>query len=250
MTMGLRSRWTARWLAAAAGAAVSGYGLYVGVTWIRYGHPASPSVADADPLLDRFMPVYEVVERHHIRVDAPATVTLDVARTMDLFDMPIVRAIFRTRGLMLGATTDLRPRSRGLLAEMQSLGWVVLAETPEENVMGAVTKPWQANVTFRSIAPDAFMAFAEPDNVKIVWTLRVDPIGPRASVFRTETRAMTTDAVARAKFRRYWAFLSPGIFLIRRMMLGPLKASAERLAGGRSTATGDRVSSDVLGSRF
>ena len=83
-------------------------------------------------------------------------------------------------------------------------------------------------MTFRSIPADAYASFNEPDYVKIVWTLRADPIGDTASIFRTETRAAATDPSARAKFRRYWAFLSPGIILIRRMMVGPVKAEAER----------------------
>jgi hypothetical protein len=37
-------------------------------------------------------------------------------------------------------------------------------------------------------------------------------------------------AIARAKFRRYWAFLSPGIILIRRSSLGPLEREAGRRA--------------------
>jgi hypothetical protein len=72
-----------------------------------------------------------------------------------------------------------------------------------------------------------FAAFDEPGYVKIAWTLRADPAGT-GSVFRTETRAVATDAVARARFRRYWLFLSPGIRLIRRLAAGPIKAAAER----------------------
>jgi hypothetical protein len=107
----------------------------------------------------------------------------------------------------------------------------VLAEVPgREVVVGAVTQPWKANVVFRAVAPDEFAAFDEPDYVKIVWTLRADPIGAAASVFRTETRALATDAAARRAFRRYWAVFSPGIIAIRRMMLGPVKAEAERRA--------------------
>jgi hypothetical protein len=49
-------------------------------------------------------------------------------------------------------------------------------------------------------------------------------------MFRTETRAVTTDAVARAKFRRYWALASPGIGTIRWLSLRPLKHEAERRA--------------------
>ena len=86
----------------------------------------------------------------------------------------------------------------------KSIGWGVLAEVPgREIVMGAVTQPWYANVVFRPVPPADFASFDEPDFVKIVWTLRADPIGPRDSVFRTETRVQTTDAAARAKFRWY-----------------------------------------------
>ncbi len=35
---------------------------------------------------------------------------------------------------------------------------------------------------------------------------------------------------ARAKFRRYWAMVSPGVALIRRVMLDPVKREAERRA--------------------
>jgi len=66
--------------------------------------------------------------------------------------------------------------------------------------------------------------------VKIVWTLRADPVGQSESIFRTETRATTTDRTARTKFRWYWARFSPGIVLIRRVMLRLLKREAERRA--------------------
>lgn len=218
-----------RWLAAGVGLAAATYAAYVGVTWSRYGRPPGPTPDEHDALLDRFMPVYDVVERHHIHVAAPAEVTLAVARDMDLFDAPIIRAVFKGRELILRASPGQRPRSRGLLQEMESLGWVILAETPGEAiVVGAAAQPWKANVTFQSVPAVSFAAFNEPDFVKIIWTLRADKTGPTSSIFRTETRAMATDRSARTKFRRYWALLSPGIFAIRRMMLGPVKAEAER----------------------
>jgi len=57
-----------------------------------------------------------------------------------------------------------------------------------------------------------------------------DPAGDLRSVFRTETRVVATDPGARTKFRRYWSFVSPGIVLIRWLMLGPVKAEAEARA--------------------
>jgi hypothetical protein len=224
------NRWMRR-LSAGAGLAVAGYAAYVGAAWYRYGRAARPLPGEDDDLLDQFMPAYEIVERHHIRVDAPADVTFAAAREMDLQGSAVARTIIRARELILRATPDNRRRPRGLLAEVQSLGWGVLAEVPgREVVVGAVTRPWEANVTFRAIAADRFAAFDEPGYVKIAWTLRSEPIGASASMFRTETRAIATDAGARRTFRRYWSLLSPGIIIIRWTLLQPLKVEAERRA--------------------
>lgn len=226
-----------RWTAAGFGLMAVGYAAVAGTTWYRYGHvpPASPD--ERDPLLDHFMPEYEVAERHHVRVAAPAAMTLSAAADTDLEQSPIVRAVFRARELVLGAEPDAGMRPKGLLAQTTSLGWRVLAETPgREIVVGAVTQPWLPNVVFRGLAPEEFRAFREPGYVKIAWTLRADPASESESIFRTETRVMTTDRTARVKFRWYWARFSPGIVLIRRVMLGQLKAVAERragIAGGR-----------------
>jgi hypothetical protein len=231
MSSGQQVRRILKWSTGAAGLAAAAYAGYVGATWLRYGHPPPPVSDDIDPLLDRFMPVYDVAERHHTRVAAPADLTFAAACEQDLMAMPAVRAIFTARELVLGADPDPTPRPRGLLAYTKSIGWGVLAEVPgREIVMGAVTQPWFANVVFRPLPPREFAAFSEPDHVKIVWTLRADPNGPGASVFRTETRVATTDASARAKFRWYWARFSPGIVLIRWLSLGPMRRDAERRA--------------------
>jgi hypothetical protein len=219
------------WTAGVLGLAAGVYATYAGVTWLRYGRPSPARAENADPLLDHVMPVYDVAERHHIHVGAPAAITFAAACEQDLMAPPLVRAIFKMRETVLGSEPDAGSRPRGLLALTKSLGWGVLAEVPgREVVMGAVTQPWHANVVFRALPPDEFIAFNEPDYVKIVWTLRADPVGPHESVFRTETRVVTTDAAARAKFRRYWARFSPGIILIRWLSLGPTRRDAERRA--------------------
>ena len=158
---------TTRRIRRAAGWTIGAYAAYAGTTWCRYGRSARPGRDEMDPLLDQFMPEYEVAERHCVRVAAPAAITLSA---------------------------------------------------------------WLPNVVFRGLAPEEFRTFQEPGYVKIVWTLRADPVGESESVFRTETRVMTTDPTARTKFRWYWARFSPGIVLIRRLMLGVLKTEAERRA--------------------
>ena len=226
-----RTKSAARWISIGLGAIAAAYATYAGVTWFRYGHASRSTSENGDALLDRFIPFYDVAERHHIRVDAPAAIAFAAACETDLLQSAVVRAIFSAREVVLGSEPDPAVRPRGMLALTKSIGWGVLAEVPDrEVVMGAVTKPWEANVVFRGLPPDAFATFDEPGYVKIAWTLRADPTGPMESVFRTETRAVATDPSARAKFRRYWSFLSPGIIVIRWMMLRPVKVEAERRA--------------------
>lgn len=217
-----------RWLAAAAGVCGVLYAAYVGFAWSRYGRPRK-TAEQSDALLDQFMPEYEVFERHSVRVNAPAEIALHAAEEIDLQQSPIVAAIFRARELFLGARSSHRRTSRGLAAEVQASGWRVLAEVPgREIVFGTVTQPWIANVTFRSVGPAEFRAFHGPSLVKIVWTLRADPIAEGKCLFRTETRAAATDESARARFRPYWSLFSPGIVLIRKLLLGSVKREAER----------------------
>lgn len=222
-----------RTLGAAAvlfGAAAASYAGFAGSAWLRYGRPSHPAADEIDPVLDAFMPEYEVAERHRVFVHAPVEVTFGALMDLDLDESLLVRAIFKGREVLLRA----RPAEglpRGLVALTKSLGWGVLAELPgQEIVMGAVTRPWEANVVFRSIPSGQFAAFDEPGYVKIVWTLRADANGPLASVARSETRVLATDASARRRFRWYWARFSAGIVLIRKVSLQLVKKSAERRA--------------------
>src|SRR5450755_952295 len=111
-------------------------------------------------------------EMHEVRVRAPAEFVFRVAGSFDIQSVKPVGALFWLRAKLFG--TDVGPVHwpRGLVAETQKLGWAELAvEQGRQRVMGAVTRPWKANVRFTAVAPDQFLAFSEPDQVKIVWTL-------------------------------------------------------------------------------
>ncbi|HXE79141.1 MAG TPA: hypothetical protein VNK41_00180 [Vicinamibacterales bacterium] len=227
-----------RWLATGLSVAAASYATYVGFRWYTYGSTKPPADGDQDPLLDRFMPVYEVAERHQIQVNAPPDVTFAAAREADLRRSGLTRAVLRSREVIMRSQSTGRTLPSGLLDMATALGWVILAEVPgREVVVGAVTQPWRADVEFHGVPPEQFADFQEPGYVKIAWTLRVDPVEGESgrSVFRTETRATTTDAASRAAFRRYWSLFSPGIVLIRRVSLGLIKTEAERRVG-HSTA--------------
>lgn len=210
-------------------APVVGWGAYAAITWLTFGR--TRSARGTDPLMDRYMPRHDIVEVHRTRVAAPPSVTWSAARAMDLQDSPVVHTIFRARELILGATPGARPPHESFIDELLSIGWGVLADVPgRQMVFGAVTQPWQANVVFRALPPETFAAFDATGYVKIVVTIAVDSVGPRASMLRTETRALATDPASRAKFRRYWAVFSPGILLIRTEMLKLVRHEAEREA--------------------
>jgi len=213
------------------------YAAYVAFTWARYGHVAQDHFPP-DELLDRFIPHPEVDECHQIHVNAPATKTFEVASALDIQCSPIVRAIFTLRTLpSLLHGSPPADSSSGLLAETLTIGWDVLASVPErEIVIGAVTQPWEPVVTFRPLPADEFVAFNEPGYAKIVWTLAAEPLGPNESLFTTRTRVVTTDQMARERFRRYWALFSPGILVIRYESLRLLKAQAEKAVSLAKTA--------------
>lgn len=243
-----RSRRVLLALAGVGGAGVLCYSAYVGSAWHVYGRTSvGPGAGGASDRLDRFMPVYEVDERHAVEVDAPAAETFAAARAMDINRAPLVRVIFALRSLparLRGADVQRIPRP--LVEETQAIGWRILEEEPGRAlVMGAYTRPWEAEVKFHGLPPTEFAAFDEPGYARIVWTLEVEPLGPARSRFITRTRVLTTDASARRRFRRYWAALSPGILLIRRASLGIVKRDAER----RHAATGLSPHEGVSGSR-
>jgi len=181
-------------------------------------------------LIERFLPAADERTVHQIHIRAAPEHVLATAESFDLESLGLVRTLFRVRGWLLGARPMPPHVSRGLVENMTSIGWSTLAVEPgRQRVMGAVTRPWEADVRFTPLSPDAFVSFAEPGQVKIVWTLETepDPDRPGATLFRTETRAQATDEDARRRFRRYWRLFRPGIVLIRRVLMPALRRAAE-----------------------
>lgn len=180
-------------------------------------------------LLDRFVPQPDVRERFETTIQAPAGIVMAVATSFDMQSLPLVRAIFRLRALLMRARVPGRREPQGILAETKSLGWGVLSEQPDRFVAcGATCQPWLPDVKFIAIAPCEFAAYAQPDQVKIAWSLEAEPLAPAITRFAQETRAVATDDGARVKFRRYWRWARFGIITIRLLMLPAVRRVAER----------------------
>src|SRR5262245_44744107 len=132
-----------KWTVTAAGVALATYRTVAGLTWLRYGHPARPRGQDVDALLDRFMPEYEVAERHRVRIRVSAETAMRAAGEMHLEDSRLIRLIIRAREIVVGADPTPQPRGQafrpGFVEQMASMGWGKLAEFPGRSiVMGAV----------------------------------------------------------------------------------------------------------------
>ncbi len=212
-------------IAAGAGVAALTYGGFAATTWLRYGKRSALPVTT----LAAFIPEPEVSERHRTVVDAPPEVVFAALHNVELSESPVIRLIIETRKLAMGGKDKTEPLPPPLLAQVKALGWGVLEETPgREIAFGAVCKPWEGDVKFRAVPAAELAAFAEPGYAKIAWSVTVTRLGGMRTLIRTETRVVTTDAESRRRFRRYWAFVSPGVGLIRREMLRLIKRKAER----------------------
>lgn len=189
--------------------------------------------------LDRFIPAPEVRERFEIVIAAPADRVMQVAASFDLQSLPIVKAIFWLRERLMGAAPGPPRVPQGILSETRSLGWGTLVEEPGRLIVcAAACQPWRADVKFTPIAPEQFAAYAQPDQVKIAWTMEAEPVAPAITRFAQETRVVATDAQARVKFRRYWRWARFGIIAIRLLMLPAVRRTAQRQWAASSRANG------------
>lgn len=179
--------------------------------------------------LDAFIPAPDVLERHQVTVRAPADRVYGAAVQFDVRTLPLLRAVFGLRAVLLRSDVSSRWTSEGFLPDMQQLGWGVLLEKPPNLlVVGASCQPWLPDVEFRSHTRDDFAAFAEPNQVKIAWSLEIDSSHPSRSILASETRVAATDAEARRLFSRYWRWARFGIVFVRRLLLPAIRRDAER----------------------
>jgi hypothetical protein len=184
------------------------------------------------------MPRYDVRAHHATVVPTKPARAYATLRAIDLNRSRVIRCLFALRGLpsRFGQPQgrSAAPSYRTFLESALALGWVLLEEIPDrELVMGAVTQPWKPVVEFLGLPAPDFVAFVEPGFAKIAWSFAVEP-DPKGSLVTLETRVLTTDPVARRRFRRYWLVFSPFIKLIRRLILGLLRRDLGRGAGAHA----------------
>ena len=125
-----RARRAVSGVASLLGFAAASLPVYVAVSWLRYGRAAPAAPEEADASLDRFMPEYQIVERHHVNVAAPADAHSARPMNMDLEDSYVIRAIFKGRELLLGADAGQETSVRGLVAVTKDWDGACLPKSP------------------------------------------------------------------------------------------------------------------------
>ena len=173
-------------------------------------------------LIDQFAPKYEVSARYETDIDAPIERVYQVARYLEMGESPIVRWLYRLRGL---------PKSSLTMDGMLKVGFVLLAEDPcQEFVYGLIGRFWSLTAGIRSVNADDFANFEEAGFAKAVGNLTFARQENGLVHVTTETRVHCTDHQSVRYFRLYWLLIGPFSGIIRKEWLRLIKQRAETMA--------------------
>jgi hypothetical protein len=182
---------------------------------------------DYGPVLDEFLPRYDVNEVHSITTGAEPADVMEAIRALTAREVPLLVALMAIRRLPALPRRRRVPLRGPLLDGFLRAGFVALREEPDELVLGAVGRFWRPSGGVRRIEAADFRDFAEPGFAKAAFNLEVERVGER-TLLRTETRVATTDDRTRRSFGRYWRVIHPGSALIRMAWLRAIRRRAER----------------------
>ena len=169
-------------------------------------------------LIDDFLPKYDFVETHDIKVCASAEAVFSVIDEVDLRESPIIRALFFLRGL---------PNGHLSLRDLKNSGFEMLGiQKNEELLLGLAGKFWTLRGDMQKVNSGNFREFDKKGFAKAVWNFSVDGKGNETNL-KTETRICCLDDESRRSFGFYWTFIQPFSGLIRREMLRIVKKKAE-----------------------
>lgn len=167
------------------------------------------------PLIDEWLPEFDVGERHDVALPVVLERALELALSTPVAPDQVVRALLSARGMVAGTETIGR-----------SHRFVVLASTPTEWVIGAVGAVWRPRGRLVPLGDAAaWRAAAVPGTIKAVADFRAERI-PGGSRLITETRVQAVDERARRAFRLYWLAIGPFSALIRRRWLRAIQRAA------------------------
>ncbi len=172
-------------------------------------------------LIDDFLPQYDFIETHDVKIRAAAETVFGAVNEIDLCESPLIRALFFLRGL---------PNGHLKLADLRKSKFEILGvEKDREMLLGLAGKFWTPRGEMQTINTENFRDFNKEGFAKAVWNFSVDCSGNETRL-TTETRICCLDDASRRSFGFYWTFIQPFSSLIRREMLRIVKKKAEMSA--------------------
>jgi hypothetical protein len=164
--------------------------------------------------LDDVLPEFDWHEVHAVDLSCSPERALAIVLALPVAPDPLVRLLFRLRGLGRGPVIG---------DAMSGMGFETLARSETEVIVGASGTPWRRHGRLRGFGE------AGPGMVRIAVDFRAEPL-PNGCRLSTETRIAAVDEAARRAFRRYWLVVGPFSALIRRRWLAAATAAAKRSA--------------------
>jgi len=185
-------------------------------------------------LIDEFLPVYDMVERHQIDINAPVERVYTAVRTFDLSDSRVIRWLFLLRGLPAQLFSHDKPNERPSLTldGLLKAGFVLLGERPQQELsLGTVGHFWKlVGNSPQRLDVEGFRNFETQGYAKAVWSFSLSRPADDITRLATETRVYCLGSASRRRFRLYWLIVGPFSGLIRRILLRGIKRKAETLA--------------------
>lgn len=180
-------------------------------------------------LIDSFAPNPDAVETHSIVINAATEAVRHALWTADLGGSLIIKALLGLRALpeIISHGARALPRDRQItLQTVIDSGFGILANKPEEIVLGVTGKFWRPTGNLLPFDRDSFASAVRPGLARAVWNFSIRENGAGETILSTETRVMCGDRASRRKFRLYWFFVRPFSGLIRRIMLKSVRKAA------------------------
>jgi hypothetical protein len=183
-------------------------------------------------LIDSFAADPDEVEIHSIAIAASPQTVHRAIWSADLGGSIIVKGLLGLRalpGMLLHRDRKVPRDLRITLQTIINSGFGLLADEPEEILLGVNGRFWRPTGNLLPFDRDNFMTPIPPRQARAVWNFHIKPSGS-GTILSTETRVTCGDPVSLKKFRRYWFFVRPFSGLIRLVMLRAVKREAQRIA--------------------
>ena len=183
--------------------------------------------------MDSFAPNPDAVEVHSIVIDAPPESVYRALWTADLGGSLIIKALLGLRGLpglVLHGGRGLPRTWKVTLQTVIDSGFGILANEPDEVVLGVTGRFWRLTGNLSPFDRDSFAGAIPAGFARAVWNFSLKSGGPGRTILSTETRVVCGDDASRWKFRLYWFFVRPFSGLIRRVMLRAVRRACRTVA--------------------